>query len=619
MKVSLFESNGHAHGSFQIGRVMFSSAGSLPQTCCHPETSDGLLISDLMDDATWCALLETCARRAGDPLSEPPESWELCLLAKVASKRFGVAVRKLESQLLEAKSLAHGREILEEILPKTSHIEEILTTLPRSRSPRRRHLLNAKEALKQIPRSSVEFGRLTEKLLLAGKATANEAGAELPRRFRSLRAPVSLGPPAFFPVGNAAGRFSEPLTLGLEVAEPDLLFVGISDPRHLFTSLEALDSLKTSKVRCVLNDLNAETCARNALILELLEGRSLDLAQRILTIFALWWLHELPLKALPLLCQAAKRAQGHSCSKTEEVLKKWIQTWDAPHSYNGSELQQIVSKADLAKSNLEVAKSFTLDEAVVSNITLRHDAARLYYNLHSGFCVPDGWEEAGDGVLLWPNLDESEEFDPDEGTPSEADYLAALAKLLPRFMSTLSSLAEWSFKVKWRCVAGDCLSVELPGPFHRIFTSNVADHVGVVNLVLALVPLLHEDGKMQICLSNNLKALDFNGDIFSLFPKLYNLTVETLGHHFGLHSSPGSRDQLWIQRAQPSQLIDDQKTQKTWLLDVARRLYRCPAADEETLKRRMDYGDVLGMAHRFLRRFTCSKARLSGMWKIMEV
>ena len=47
--------------------------------------------------------------------------------------------------------------------------------------------------------------------------------------------------------------------------------------------------------------------------------------------------------------------------------------------------------------------------------------------------------------------------------------------------------------------------------FHRIFTSNVADHVGLPSLILALGPLLCQDGRMTTCLNNNVKALDFNG------------------------------------------------------------------------------------------------------------
>lgn len=45
-----------------------------------------------------------------------------------------------------------------------------------------------------------------------------------------------------------------------------------------------------------------------------------------------------------------------------------------------------------------------------------------------------------------------------------------------------------------------------------------------------------------------------------------------------------------------------------WLVSSTGRLYRCPSPDPETLLRRRAHGDVLGMALRFLRRFTCSKA-----------
>ena len=47
----------------------------------------------VMDDATWKKLLETCAKQLGDELSEAPESWELCVLAKVAAKTLGLPKR----------------------------------------------------------------------------------------------------------------------------------------------------------------------------------------------------------------------------------------------------------------------------------------------------------------------------------------------------------------------------------------------------------------------------------------------------------------------------------------------------------------------------------------------
>ena len=46
-----------------------------------------------MNDATWQQLLETCAKELGDELSEAPESWELCVLAKVAAKTLGLPKR----------------------------------------------------------------------------------------------------------------------------------------------------------------------------------------------------------------------------------------------------------------------------------------------------------------------------------------------------------------------------------------------------------------------------------------------------------------------------------------------------------------------------------------------
>lgn len=60
-------------------------------------------------------------------------------------------------------------------------------------------------------------------------------------------------------------------------------------------------------------------------------------------------------------------------------------------------------------------------------------------------------------------------------------------------------------QVEWSCLAGDCLLVsrelERGDGFHRIFTSNVADHVGIPSLVLAFRPLLAQSGWLLACLS----------------------------------------------------------------------------------------------------------------------
>ena len=263
----------------------------------------------------------------------------------------------------------------------------------------------------------------------------------LPRRFSGLQAPVSLGPPAFFPVGNAAGRF-EPLTRGLESVTPHLLFVGISDPRHVFDALSALPN-HTECVTCVLNDLNAETCARNALILQLLSS-SFPFPQRIISIFALWWLHELPARSLPLLSQAAKGVQASCCSKTKAMIDLWLSSWNEASPESGSELADVAKEVESSKAwpkDMQESMAWLLEGGFVENISLQHQAARLQYNLHASKAAPIGWEHAGDGVLLWPNLEE--EFDPDQGPPSRAEYIAALAKLLPRFLEAIMALQDW--------------------------------------------------------------------------------------------------------------------------------------------------------------------------------
>ena len=263
----------------------------------------------------------------------------------------------------------------------------------------------------------------------------------LPRKFSSLGAPVCLGPPAFFPVGNAAGRF-EPLTRGLDSLKPRLLFVGISDPRHVFDALSALPS-QTECVTCVLNDLNAETCARNALILQLLSSSS-PFPQRIISMFALWWLHELPARSLALLSEAAKLAEARCCSKTKAIIDFWLSSWDEAPRESGNELAAVAKELQSSRQwphDIQESMAWLLEGGFVENTSLQHHAARLQYNLHASKEAPSGWDNAGDGVLLWPNLDE--EFDPDQGPPSRDEYIAALAKLFPRFLEALMALQDW--------------------------------------------------------------------------------------------------------------------------------------------------------------------------------
>eukprot|EP00434_Breviolum_minutum_P002613 symbB.v1.2.002307.t1/scaffold107.1/size327550/23 len=57
------------------------------------------------------------------------------------------------------------------------------------------------------PRSSSHCATLAQQLLDQGSRHITTAGhpSQLPMKFIDLQAPVTLGPPAFFPVGNAAG------------------------------------------------------------------------------------------------------------------------------------------------------------------------------------------------------------------------------------------------------------------------------------------------------------------------------------------------------------------------------------------------------------------------------
>ncbi|CAJ1428675.1 unnamed protein product, partial [Effrenium voratum] len=559
--------------------------------------------------SAWERLLSAFASEAGDAPSSELEGWERLLLAKLAARQLGVPKAPLERRWLQATTLDDCHQLFQEA---DAPLAEARALLARSRSRSPRKLRRCRELLRGSPNCGTEKARLARQLL---RRPLEVEGDALPPCL-ALAAPASLGPPAFFPVGNAAGRFA-PLTSGLEVAEPRLLFIGMSDPRHLLSALALLD--ETQRVTCVLNDLNAETCARNALILELLSGSEM-LGERMLAIFSIWWLHELPSPLLPLMCRAAAQAKAQGCCRTKATLESWCAMWSQTSSGAGSELQEVLQAAQL-EGNVKEAASNLVEEGmpVVVNSTLRHAAARLEYNLHSGH-VSAGWEEAGDGVLLWPGLDEADEFDADRGQPNRDEYLAACAKLLPLFVAALSKVGTWfqQGRAHWRCQAGDCLALldDLPGSagFHRIFTSNVADHVGVPSLALKLLPFLETHGRLVACLSNNLKAVDFGGDTESLFPKLHGVTLEAAAKALGAkHQSCG--DQVWLQPKEAA--AEDSKALLDLIVFSADRLYRCPQPADETIRRRMEHGDCLGMAHRFARRFSCSAVTVACLARLL--
>eukprot|EP00435_Cladocopium_sp_Y103_P020496 s1453_g5.t1 len=572
---------------------------------------------DAMDDTTWQQLLRSCAEELGDDMTEPPESFELCVLAKVAAKRFNLPKRTLESQLLGSHSLHQSRALLQQALPlPSSELQQLLRKASRSRS---RRLSRARQLLQQLGpehcRSpwGAPFCRQLRAAAADRAAEAAEPAEELPERLTGLQAPVTLGPPAFFPVGNAAGRFAA-LTAGLAASSGDvaLLFVGLSDPRHLFEALLRRQAVKGW--RCAMNDLNAETCARNALILQLLNDSSASLSRRIWTIFALWWFHELPLQALPLLRAAAAAAKPKCCSATRAMLEMWSEQWQAAtgeQAFEGSEMEEVLRSVQLDSMPpafseiLGTPKTSWLKQPVTCNVTLRHSSARLQYQLHRGLNAKgDAWQLCSDGVLLWP-----EEMLEPEGLATREAYLGALAKLFPPFAAKLLELHQQLGEIcslEWSCVAGDCLAT---GPFQRIFTSNVADHVGLPGLVLALAPLLCPGGKLSCSLNNNLKALDFNGDVVSLVPKLHGIDLQTFAQHMGVtcEKVEGVQDQLWITRTPLEMTPADSDALASWILHSASQLHRCPAPDPETLRRRAAEGEALGMAQRFARRFTCSK------------
>ncbi|CAE8684826.1 unnamed protein product [Polarella glacialis] len=643
-----------------------------------------------MDAALWTRVLDLFKEEAGDLPSEEPEGWEHCLLARLAARELGrpSCAKKVERLLLQkGQTLADCRRLVGEaaglstegqgglkppasckkaeadVLVKEAQdaVAEASdgiarTVRSRSRSRRKAALLRARSALQRPEvclRGSPQAAATAASLLSASQqlrrnqtlpavATTEQAvSSNVGSLCLGLSAPACLGPPAFFPVGNAAGRF-EPLTRGLLVDRPRLLFVGISDPRHL---LAALPDLPKSQVSCVLNDLNAETCARNAIILGLLGGTG-PRGPRVLAAFVLWWMHDLPASILPLLAGVAHAAAagGACCPATSAVLRQWASVWSSAGKLSSSrstelvarsDLQEVISNVDLqACGLLQAADEFLHVDGEVclnftANITLQHQLARLDYGLHAGHVTPTGWEAAGDGVLLWPESVEPDEFDPDVGQPPRAVYLLALSRLLPRFVAICSAAAEgWLEPGHAKCefVAGDCLTLpeKVAGGFHRIFTSNVADHVGVPALALGLGPLLVEEGQLRASLSNNLRALCSSGDAHSLFPKLHGVSLEDAAAALGFQvqvpscAAGHTPDQVRLVFAGTEALQHSAGALKLWPAECARRLYRCPKADITTIRRRAAQGEVLGMAHRYARRFTCSPITVKCISRLLE-
>eukprot|EP00439_Symbiodinium_sp_Y106_P012708 s6258_g1.t2 len=201
-----------------------------------------------MDEDLWTDILHAFEQEAGEPPASKPEGWELCLLARVAANH-------LESTKSLRKTVAKRIERL--LLAAEPRLDDCRGVLARglgnvfelSAPIQEAHALleNAGSAWKN-QHDAVE---VAAKLLSAGEALSFlEDGGDPQELAEEVAAPATLGPPAFFPVGNAAGRFGA-LTDGLAPeGELRLLFIGASDPRHLLKALHPLTA-SACRVTCV--------------------------------------------------------------------------------------------------------------------------------------------------------------------------------------------------------------------------------------------------------------------------------------------------------------------------------------------------------------------------------
>lgn len=677
-----------------------------------------------MDAAVWQRLLREFHEESGgdEPSEESLDAWEVCLLARLAGKELGLkkhGASKLEALLLtkcENSSLQSVRdEISRRFQAQASKLagdnespappvalaraagaagsvldqaERLIVGLrspgvgkprergrSRSRSPlagagkRVRTLLQeARNSLRDgLPLTSRAVGCLAAASdgdfvvaadrLLRLACDAEAAAERIAPPTQGLAAPPCFGPPAFFPVGNAAGRH-EAITRGLSVNQPRLLFIGISDPRHLFTALDELP--QDAEVSCVLNDLNAETSARNALLVGLLRSPAAEpRAVRIFAAFALWWSHELPAMLLPMLVNVAEAvaSDGSCCPATAKTLRQWAACWSAdageaqaaakPPSPSQDLAEVLAGTPALELSAVSAAVLAggrkSLVSGCVDNCTLQHLPASLDYGLYRERAAPAGFQAAGDGLLLWPDVPADEEFTTDSGQPLRAEYVAVMSRHVARFADALDSVSEhWLEPGRVRCdfVAGDCLTLpgRIVGGFHRVFTSNVADHVGIPGLALSLGPFLrprsaeptgvaagaHEDGigEIRASLSNNLRALDSSGAAHgSLCLKLHGATLDTVAAACGLGvrvEGLSDADQVVLRNWPLPDGSRMAEALRTWPAECARRLYRCPPPDAQTVARRVAQGECRGMAHRYARRFTVSPVTVACIARLLD-
>lgn len=100
-------------------------------------------------------------------------------------------------------------------------------------------------------------------------------------------------------------------------------------------------------------------------------------------------------------------------------------------------------------------------------------------------------------------------------------------------------------------------------------------------------------------------------------PKLYGISLDSLAECLGVkfQKVEGVQDQLWIFKTTPSSHKASCDDWLEWIVSCTKQLYRCPSADDETIRRRVEEGECLGMAYRFARRFTCSTVSVSHIQK----
>eukprot|EP00929_Paragymnodinium_shiwhaense_P120243 TRINITY_DN92162_c0_g1_i1.p1 TRINITY_DN92162_c0_g1~~TRINITY_DN92162_c0_g1_i1.p1 ORF type:complete len:850 (-),score=104.47 TRINITY_DN92162_c0_g1_i1:407-2956(-) len=650
-----------------------------------------------MDDACWADVLSSFEEEAGDEPSDALEGWEICLLAKVCAKKLKLPKQKASSlerlllkkcsQLTVSACLSCIREHLSKeasgaatasagqatgidskrSAAEASAIQEAKSIFEqasaasrgrcssRSRSRHRKRVQESACALRKVVGKGAVSAAVAETatgLLKAAvsldsvKMTQQQATAESKsqRAVATLRAPACFGPPAFFPVGNAAGRFP-PLSHGVKAgADVQMLFVGISDPRHLLMALSTMPP--DVKPESVLNDLNAETCARNALLLALLgchSGPALDsfsAASRVLLAFELWWSHEIPVAHLSMLIAAASSlsSAAHCCGATRATLEKWKDEWhklteagrqtvgNTPpeQRFSSKDLRVVYEANDMEKYACSAEQ--ILKDGCIDNITLQKPSAKLDYGLYKERRAPEGFISAGDGVLLWPEVASDAEFETRAGQPCRAEYLAALSALFPRFFEELVSVAKRWFQhglVKCRHIAGDCQALPAVlerNSFDRIFTSNVADHVGLPALALSLGPLLKTGGWIMMSLSNNLRALDSTGTAESLCQIIYGIPLDSLACACGLRATAVKDvdpDVIFLEKAANAEPLSA-ASRRDWLLASARRLYRCPLGDPKTVAKRMADGECIGMANRYVRRYSVSPVTVGCLAALLE-